>query len=31
MANQFGLSMAFEPFGNKAPAEPIVEGDDGEV
>ena len=31
MAKQFGLSMAFEPFGNKSPATPIVEGDDGEL
>jgi len=31
MAKQFDLSMAFEPFGNKAPATPIIEGDDGEV
>lgn len=32
IASQFGLSMAFEPFGQKMPAEPIVDGgDDGEV
>lgn len=32
MAAQFGLSMAFEPFGQKFPADPIVEGgDDGDV
>jgi lambda family phage portal protein len=32
VAEQFGLSMAFEPFGNKFPADPIVEGgDDGDV
>lgn len=29
MAEQFGLSMAFEPFGQKFPADPIVEGGDG--
>jgi len=36
MAEQFGLSMAFQPFGQKFPADPIVEGgdqgdDDGDV
>lgn len=32
MAAQFGLSMAFEPFGQKFPTDPIVEGgDDGDL
>ena len=33
MAERFGLSMAFEPFGNKSPATPDVESseDDGDV
>lgn len=32
MAQQFGLSMAFEPFGQKFPADPIVDGgNDGDV
>lgn len=29
-AAQYGLNMAFEPFGQKLPAEPIVEGGDGD-
>jgi lambda family phage portal protein len=32
VAAQFGLSMAFEPFGSKFPADPIVDGgDDGDI
>jgi lambda family phage portal protein len=32
MAERYGLKMAFEPFGTKAPAQPDVEGgDDGDV
>ncbi len=32
IAAQFGLSMAFEPFGQKFPADPIVDGgDDGDL
>ena len=32
LAEQFGLKMAFEPFGTKLPAEPDVSGgDDGDV
>jgi capsid protein len=29
-AAQYGLNMAFEPFGQKLPAEPIIEGGDGD-
>ena len=28
MAERYGLKMAFEPFGNKAPVQPEIEGDD---
>lgn len=31
MAERYGLKMAFEPFGNKLPVEPDVEGADGDV
>ena len=31
MAERYGLSMAFEPFGQKAPAQPEVSDPDGDI